>query len=187
MKNWIDLFLAFFRIGIFGFGGGPTMIPLVHAEVVNRYKWMDDDEFSNVLAIGNTLPGPIATKMAGYIGYKVGGYVGMLLAVIAIMVPLVIVMIAGLSLLNQYRDKPWVAGMAHGVVPVVTWMLTKLTWDFFKKGYKAIGIIATCIMCVAAFVLIDLLHIHPGLVIAAILLAALCKPSPRLKPSETES
>lgn len=74
MKKLIDVFSAFFRIGLFGFGGGPTMIPLVHNEVVVRYKWMDKDEFSNVLAIGNTLPGPIATKMAGYIGYKVSGY-----------------------------------------------------------------------------------------------------------------
>ncbi len=89
MTTLIDVFCAFFRIGLFGFGGGPTMIPLVHAEVVNRYHWMSDDEFSNVLAIGNTLPGPIATKMAGYIGYKVAGYTGMLLAVIAVAVPLV--------------------------------------------------------------------------------------------------
>ncbi len=91
------------------------MIPLVHGEVVKRHKWMSDDEFSNVLAIGNTLPGPIATKMAGYIGYKVSGYMGMFLAVIAIAVPLVIVMILGLSLLNQYRDMPRVSGMAKSL------------------------------------------------------------------------
>ncbi len=181
MRTQFDLFLAFFRIGIFGFGGGPTMIPLVHTEVVDRYQWMDDDEFSNVLAIGNTLPGPIATKMAGYIGYKTGGYLGMLLAIIAVVIPLVVVMIAGLSLLNQYRDRPWVAGMANGVVPVVTWMLTKLTWDFYAKGYKSLGVVTASIMCVVAFLLIQVAGIHPGLVIAAILLAALCKPSNKSK------
>ncbi|GAM68682.1 chromate transport protein [Vibrio sp. JCM 19236] len=57
MKKQLQLANAFFRIGLFGFGGGPTMIPLVHKEVVDNYQWMDDDEFSNVLAIGNTLPG----------------------------------------------------------------------------------------------------------------------------------
>lgn len=112
------------------------MIPLVHTEVVKRYKWMNDDEFSNVLAIGNTLPGPIATKMAGYIGYKVSGYMGMLFAVIAIAIPLVIVMIAGLSMLNQYREMAWILGMANGVIPVVSWMLAKLTWDFSRKDTR---------------------------------------------------
>lgn len=177
MATLIQLFNAFFRIGIFGFGGGPTMIPLVHNEVVGRYQWMNDDDFSSVLAIGNTLPGPIATKMAGYIGYKVAGYLGMLVALIAVSVPIVIVMIAGLSLLNQYREMPWVAGMANGVIPVVSWMLAKLTWDFFMKGYKSLGVTTAVIMSVIAFVLIALLNVHPGLIIAGILLAALLKPN----------
>lgn len=138
MKKQLQLASAFFRIGLFGFGGGPTMIPLVHKEVVDNYQWMDDDEFSNVLAIGNTLPGPIATKMAGYIGYKVGGVFGCINAVIATIIPLIIVMIAGLGLLNEYRDKPWVAGMAHGVVPVVTWMMVKLSYDFFYERAQSI-------------------------------------------------
>ena len=71
MTQW-QLFLAFFRVGMLGYGGGPSSIPLVHQEVVKKYGWMDDDEFADVLALGNTLPGPIATKMAGYIGYRVG-------------------------------------------------------------------------------------------------------------------
>lgn len=53
--------------------------------------------------------------MAGYIGYKVGGVFGCINAVVATIIPLIIVMIAGLGLLNEYRDKPWVADMAHGV------------------------------------------------------------------------
>lgn len=68
MKKQLDIFIAFFRSGILGFGGGPAAIPLVHKEVVGNFKWMTDDEFADVLSIGNTLPGPIATKMAGYIG-----------------------------------------------------------------------------------------------------------------------
>ena len=72
-----DIFMAFFRVGILGYGGGPSSIPLVHKEVVDKYKWMDTDEFGDVLALGNALPGPIATKMAGYIGYRVGGILGM--------------------------------------------------------------------------------------------------------------
>lgn len=177
MNTQMDLASAFFRIGVFGFGGGPTMIPLVHKEVVDNYQWMDDDEFSNVLAIGNTLPGPIATKMAGYIGYKVGGVVGCINAVLATILPLIIVMIAGLGLLNEYRDKPWVAGMAHGVVPVVTWMMVKLTYDFFMKGHKALGLIAMLAASAISLVLIAVFHIHPGLVVGAVILAVLFKPT----------
>ena len=94
MSVQASLFAAFFRIGIFGFGGGPSMIPLVHQEVVKRHAWMDDDAFADVLAIGNTLPGPIATKMAGYIGYRVGGVFGAINAVVAVIVPVIFAMIA---------------------------------------------------------------------------------------------
>ncbi len=58
------IFLAFFRVGMLGYGGGPASIPLVHKEVVDHYKWMTDEEFGDVLALGNTLPGPIVTKLA---------------------------------------------------------------------------------------------------------------------------
>lgn len=172
----IDIFIAFMRVGFLGFGGGPTMLPLIYDETVNRHKWMTDHEFSNVLAIGNTLPGPIATKMAGYIGYKTSGYTGMLSAITAISIPLVIVMIFGLSLLNEYRDEAWVSGIAKGVVPVVTWMLTKLTLDFFSKGYRSIGLITTITMCIVAFIAIQILNIHPAIIILVILLTALLKP-----------
>ncbi|WP_319537073.1 chromate transporter [uncultured Vibrio sp.] len=184
MKTQRDLASAFFRIGLFGFGGGPTMIPLVHKEVVDNYKWMSDDEFANVLAIGNTLPGPIATKMAGYIGYKVGGKIGCINAVLMTIIPLIIVMIAGLGLLNEYRDKPWVAGMAQGVLPVVSWMMAKLTYDFLLKGYKSLGAIATGIGIALSILFIVVLGVHPGLIVAAVLLAVLVKPDP--KPSAAE-
>lgn len=157
------------------------MIPLVHKEVVDNYKWMGDDEFANVLAIGNTLPGPIATKMAGYIGYKVGGKIGCINAVIMTIIPLIIVMIAGLGLLNEYRDKPWVAGMAQGVLPVVSWMMAKLTYDFLLKGYKALGALATVVGIALSILFIVVLDVHPGLVVGAALLAVLVKPDP--KPS----
>jgi len=177
MKKLIDIFTAFLRIGMLGFGGGPTMIPLIHNEVVERYKWMDNDEFTNVLAIGNTLPGPIATKMAGYIGYKVFGYTGMLCATLAITIPIVLVLICGLSLLNEYRDKSWVVGMSQGIIPVVAWMLSKLTWDFFAKGYKAIGLTLAISMSIISFLLINIAGLHPAIIIGAILAFTLLKPT----------
>ena len=70
---------------------------LIHKEVVSTFKWMTDDEFSNIVALGNTLPGPINTKMAGYIGYRVGGMIGQTIAVIAVVLPTVLLMLALLT------------------------------------------------------------------------------------------
>lgn len=155
------------------------MIPLVHQEVVKRYAWMGDDEFADVLAIGNTLPGPIATKMAGTIGYRIGGLWGCLNAVIAVVVPVVLVMIALLSLFTRYSDQRWIQGMSEGVVPVVMAMMAQLTLDFFKKSKSNLGWVVTLLMGAVAGALIYWLGIHPGLVIGVILVAALLRPERR--------
>ncbi|TFD95967.1 chromate transporter [Jeotgalibacillus sp. R-1-5s-1] len=165
--------MAFFRVGIFGFGGGPSSIPLVHKEVVEQYKWMSDEEFSDVLALGNAMPGPIATKMAGYIGYRVGGVAGMINAVLATTIPTVVAMIFLLTVLNAYRDVAWVNGMAAAVVPVVGVMLAVLTWDFVKKSKGALGWGLAIVMIAGSLVLLEVLGVHPAIVILAILLYAL--------------
>lgn len=108
----------------------------MHKEVVETFKMMTDEEFSDVLSIGNTLPGPIATKMAGYIGYRVGGWVGLVNALIATILPTVLLMIILLASLKQFKDFDFVKGMTKGVVPIVAVMLGVLTWDFLKKAKK---------------------------------------------------
>ncbi|MFC0268033.1 chromate transporter [Kushneria aurantia] len=175
-KRQLGLCLAFTRIGLLGFGGGPSMIPLVHAEAVKRYGWMSDDEFSDVLAIGNTLPGPIATKMAGTIGYRVAGTMGAINAVLAVTLPCIIAMIALLGLYMAYRDQRWIAGMGQGVVPVVMIMMVQLTWDFWQKSRQTLGWWIAALMGLVAAGLIYALGIHPGIVIAALLVAALLRP-----------
>jgi chromate transporter len=187
MSVQASLFAAFFRIGIFGFGGGPSMIPLVHQEVVKRHAWMDDDAFADVLAIGNTLPGPIATKMAGYIGYRVGGVVGAINAVLATIIPVIFAMIALLGLYSRYGDQRWVQGMGMGVVPVVMVMMAQLTFDFFRKSRAGLGWVITLAMGGVAGGLIYGLGVHPGLVIGALLIAALLRPEKPRTADQGES
>ncbi|KXS38886.1 MAG: chromate transporter [Halomonadaceae bacterium T82-2] len=184
MASQRQLFLAFLRVGLFGFGGGPSMIPLVHQEVVKRHAWMDDEAFADVLAIGNTLPGPIATKMAGYIGYRVGGALGAVNAVIAVVAPVVVAMVALLGLYARHGDQGWVQGMGQGVVPVVMVMMARLTLDFFNKARAGLGWVLTLALGGAAGVLIYGLGIHPGLVIGALLVAALLRPERRESTKE---
>ncbi|MBM7553055.1 chromate transporter [Thalassobacillus pellis] len=175
MKQW-NLFIAFFRVGMLGYGGGPSSIPLVHKEVVEKYKWLTDDDFGDVLALGNSLPGPIATKMAGYIGYRVSGIFGMLNAVIATILPTIVIMIVLITSLNSFRNQPWVAGMTNAVIPVVGVMLAKLTYDFFNKAKVSMGWTVSILLGSGSLALIVWAGIHPGIIIFALLLYALLRP-----------
>jgi chromate transporter len=179
----LDLSIAFFRSGILGYGGGPSSIPLVHKEVVQTFKWMNDDEFADVLALANTLPGPINTKMAGYIGYRVGGIVGMLNAILSSIVPTIILMIVLLASLSSVKSLSWVEGMTKAVVPVVGVMMLTLTWDFYKKSYQSLGKISASVAVVVSLLLIEFFHIHPAILIVAILVFAVTK---KTKPAQSK-
>lgn len=178
------IFVAFLRIGLLGFGGGPSMIPLVHQEVVKRHRWLGDEEFADILAIANTLPGPIATKMPGYIGYRIGGPLGCATAVLAVILPMIGAMILLLGLFSRYRDVGWIHGMSEGVVPVVMVMMAQLAWGFFDKSRLALGWSVSLSMALAAAGLIYWANIHPGLVIAVLLAAALLPPVTKGKSAE---
>ncbi|RZT21293.1 chromate transporter [Fictibacillus sp. BK138] len=174
--TYLNLFLAFFRSGMLGYGGGPSSIPLVHKEVVGKYKWMNDEEFGDVLALGNTLPGPIATKMAGYIGYRVAGFPGLIIALLATMLPTIFLMILLLTSLREYKDQPWVQGMTKGVIPVVAVMLAVLTWQFVDASKKSLGLKISLIHIFAGVLLLQFLGVHPGIVIGLLLAYALFGP-----------
>ncbi|MBU7591602.1 chromate transporter [Metabacillus halosaccharovorans] len=168
----LQIFLAFFRSGMLGYGGGPSAIPLVHKEVVQNYKWMNDDEFGDVLALANTLPGPINTKMAGYIGYRVSGILGLINATLSSILPTIILMIVLLTTISSLKDYPWVQGMTAAVVPVVGVMLATLTWDFFKKSQTSMGWIKSLIFIGGSFLFMEVLGLHPAILIVVVLTAA---------------
>ena len=160
------LFLAFFIPGIVGYGGGPAIIPLIEIEVVQRYEFMTRQEFGEVLAMGNALPGPIATKMAGYIGFEVAGVAGSLVALAATVVPTLIAMIVLLNLLNKFKDSPKVKRMTALIRPTIAILLAVLAYQFFETSYFDAGIWHTSILVVLSFVLLEKLNVHPAFVIA---------------------
>jgi chromate transporter len=183
VEKQIQLFMAFLRVGLLGYGGGPASIPLIQKEAVDTYKWMNEEEFSNILAIGNTLPGPIATKMAGYIGYRVSGYTGMMNAIAASVVPTVILMIALLVSLASFREYGWVQGMTNGVMPIVAVMLGLLTWGFIKKSGQDLGWLTAVLLALFSVLLIEILGLHPAVLIGALILFVLVKPSKKKEVS----
>ncbi|ART78232.1 transporter [Sutcliffiella horikoshii] len=164
-----EIFLAFFIPGILGYGGGPASIPLVENEVVHRYGWLSVSEFSEVLALGNALPGPIATKMAGYIGYEQAGILGAAVGVFATVAPSLILMIALMSLLYKFRDSPKVKRMSNYVRPTIALLLGVMAFRFFAESYEASGTIQTVFLIIASYLLLEKWKVHPAYVIVGAL------------------
>ncbi|MCK1975880.1 chromate transporter [Jeotgalicoccus huakuii] len=174
MMHW-QIFKAFFRVGMLGFGGGPSSIPLVKIEVVDKYKWMSNEEFQDVLAIANVLPGPIITKVAGYICYQIKGWLGVANAMVAMILPTAVIMTILLALFTGFKDLAWVQGMSAGVVPVVLVMLAILTIEFLQSA-KAVTTWAFLIpFTIGMLIILEVLNIHPAIVIAIIIVISLLR------------
>jgi len=169
----LKIFWVFLKVGMLGYGGGPASIPLIKAEVVDIHKWMTDDEFQDMLAIGNTLPGPIATKLAGYIGYIKSGWLGLINAVLATIVPTIFLMIILLTLFVEFKDLGWVQGMSRGVLPVVGVMMALLTYDFLSKAKAKTTWVFLIPFTLISLVLLVPLNVHPAIIIAVIIIFSL--------------
>lgn len=164
-NEYVQIAVAMSRTGILGYGGGPSVIPLIRHDAVTRYGWLTDDEFGETLAIANALPGPIATKMAAYLGYKLKGVRGALLSVLAHILPSCIAMIALLSAVNYLSGSKVVAGMIAAVSPVIAVMLGMMAYEFAQKAFKGLGKLIGAAFLVLALVLLEVLHLHPAIVI----------------------
>lgn len=164
MIYW-QIFLAFFIPGILGYGGGPASIPLVEKEVVDRYGWMSTQEFGEVLALGNALPGPVATKMAGYIGYMEGGILGSAVALFASIAPSLVLMIALMVTLLKYKDSPKVKNITKMIRPVIAVLLGAMALQFFMTSNETSGSVQTILLIIISYWLLEIRKIHPAFVI----------------------
>ena len=93
MKQYWELFLVFFKIGAFTFGGGYAMIPLIRNEVVKKKKWLDDKEFIDMMALAQSAPGPISLNTAIFVGNKRSGVKGSLFTSAGIILPSFIIIL----------------------------------------------------------------------------------------------
>jgi chromate transporter len=164
LQIWLNLFVSFAKIGVLGYGGGPSMIPLIREEVVEGREWMSDEEFTDTLAMGNALPGPIATKMTMYIGYKVAGWPGGFFALFSMLLPsTTLMMVLGL-LFMRFKDMPYAQSMLTAVRPVV---VALLAYTVYTVGVKSVTNWHSGLIAVAAFALVTFLNVHPALTILA--------------------
>lgn len=187
MKPYIDLAIGFARTGVTGYGGGPSTIPLIEHEAVKKYKWVSEEEFGEILALANTLPGPIATKMAAYVGFKVKGSLGATVAILSHTLPTILGMVVLLGVLYKFRNSPIVGGMVQGVTPVIGYMLAEMAYRFFQNGRKGLGLSKMLIFSVISLVFIQFLGIHPGIMIAVFLISAFIIASRKEKSAKDSS
>jgi len=170
MASSLPILWSFLKIGAVGYGGGPAMIPLFQAEVVERNGWMTEAQFLDALAAGNALPGPIATKMALYIGYQVGGAVGALAGLVGVLLPSTVLILTLSALLLRHADNPRVAGALKAVRPVVIGMLAYVVIDMAPGSLD--GWMAGGLALVALGLLF--LKVHPAwLIVVAAMIGAM--------------
>ena len=121
-KTCLLLFLEFFKIGLFTFGGGYAMIPLIK-ELVLKYDWIAEEEFYNFLGVCESTPGPIAINMATFIGAEQGGILGSICATLGVVMPSLIIIILVASILNKFIKNKYVQFFLKGVKPVVVGLI----------------------------------------------------------------
>ncbi|HEX7002380.1 MAG TPA: chromate transporter [Trueperaceae bacterium] len=126
----MKLFWSFLEIGLFGFGGGQAMIPLIQEEVVELNGWLTREEFLEFFALGNTLPGPISTNMAASVGYKIADPLGATVSLIGLTAPTILAMVLLLTAYLRFRDVRAIAGFLRGARPVVIAPLALVVWQF---------------------------------------------------------
>lgn len=171
MSVALDLLFSFTKIGTLAWGGGPAMVPLMQAEVVDRHGWMTDAEFVDALAAGYALPGPIATKMSLYIGFQAGGWSGALAGFVGMVLPSAVLIGLVAAVYRNFQDHPRVVGMLQMVRPVVLAMLLYLVIDLAPASMPTWQ---TAVVGVAALAALWFLKLHPAwLIVVAAGLGAL--------------
>ncbi|MEE1103544.1 MAG: chromate transporter, partial [Alistipes sp.] len=106
MKQLAELFVSFFKIGLFTFGGGYAMIPIIQREVIDSRHWIEEREFLDLLTLAQSAPGPISLNTAVFVGYKMCGYKGALAALWGVILPSFLIILTVAIFFSQIRENP---------------------------------------------------------------------------------
>ena len=180
---FLQLFYTYLKIGTFTLGGGYAMLPLIQREVVDRRKWIDEEEFLNMLALAQAAPGLIAVNSAIFIGWRVGGWRGVCGAVLGAVLPSFVIILAIAMVFSEWKELPAVEAVFKGIRPAVVALiaapLVKLTRSALKNpGTPSLqggvwGRLFPLLVSLAAALLIWLGHVNPVWVILATILLTL--------------
>ncbi len=149
VKKTLILFLTFFKIGLFTFGGGYAMIALLERELVERRKWIPHDEFLDVVAVAESSPGPIAINCATYLGYKRNKFWGSLFATLGVILPSFIIIFIISLFYEQFIALTYVKYAFYGIQACVAFLILSAGIKMFK-GLKrsAFNIVMFCLSAI---------------------------------------
>ncbi|MGL5787622.1 MAG: chromate transporter [Bacteroidales bacterium] len=157
---YLKLFLVYFKIGLFGFGGGYAILSLIQHEVVEVHNWVTTEEFTDILAISQMTPGPVGINSATYIGYQVTGSVwGAIVATLATVLPSFIIVILIARFFFAFRDNKWIKGAFNGIRPAAVGMIASAAL-MLMNGTNFIDWISI-VICLSSFVLMYFMKVHP--------------------------
>ena len=137
---YLLLFLEFFKIGLFTFGGGFAMIPLIE-ETVLKYNWLNESQFYSFLGVCESTPGPVAINMATYIGSVQGGIFGSAVATLGVVLPSFIIILIIAAILRNLTENKFFKGFIKGVKPVIVSLILSTGLTLLAKaiGYVSIN------------------------------------------------
>lgn len=136
LKTLFALFFAMFKIGLFTFGGGYAMIAIIERELVERKKWIEHEEFLDVIAIAESTPGPLAINSATYIGYKIGGVLGSVFATLGVVLPSFTIIYLISLVFDKFLSLVWVQYAFRGIQACVAFLILSAGFKMLKKLKK---------------------------------------------------
>ena len=166
----LPLFLTFFKIGAFTFGGGYAMIPLIQRETVEGRKWITDEDVLEIIAIAESTPGPIAINSATFVGSRVAGVAGAACATLGVILPSFVIILIVAKLLDAFQHLRAVQYAFFGIRAGVLALILMAFWNMYKKCPK--GLVSYCIAA-GSFLLAAILKVNVLIVILCCALAGL--------------
>ena len=170
MKLQLELFLTFAKIGLFTFGGGYAMIPLIQRETAEKKGWIADGELAEIVAIAESTPGPIAINAATFIGSRTAGFTGAFCATLGMVCPSFVIILLLSYLLREVQEMKPVAYAFMGIRAGVLALILKALWTMWKQAPKKVF---SYIVMSAAFVCAAFVKIHVVFIIIGCALAGL--------------
>lgn len=171
LKEFLELYLAFVKIGAFTFGGGLAMMPIMQRELIEKRGWLTEEELIDYFAIGQSTPGIIAVNVSTFVGYKRLGVLGGIIGTIGVVTPswVIIMLLAGaISSVDKY---PLAQKALKGINVAVAALLTSVIVKFSKKTIKNIW---NALFMLLAFALIYFLKVQSvWIIIAALVIGCL--------------
>ncbi|MBR2067722.1 MAG: chromate transporter [Solobacterium sp.] len=150
MQIYIDLFVSWFKMGLFTFGGGYAMLPMIQKEVIEKHKWASEREIMDYYAVGQCTPGVIAVNTATFVGYKIIGILGGIVATLGVVSPSLLIISILTSLIANFSDLEIVQHALHGIQVAVCVLMFVAIEKLIKNGIQNM---ASFLLFVGAFIL----------------------------------